>query len=394
MMRMLPPELILLIIDHLHADIHALRTCTLVSHAWLNRARFHMFRTVHLTPVNSKAFADTLSANPHVAFFIQSLNIRQKASQRNNKLCYLDNVISAIAPDLTRVETLRVETLRLSNLNLTHLRPMALEAFLTSFLAVKSLLLSAVTFSKFHDFTRVLLTLHYLEHLELGHIWWSDTITRARAEDTTMHTAQSDHLRLRSISLSHTSCIVVAWLVTHYHTISIKSVTNSTMFSYDMHPMARMLGMIGPALEHLTLCLHSVSTFPLTPHEVLNSALISSNTSLRTITLDCIILIDPFSPRYAWVPIILSQISSPYVEEVIFFLAWNRLKPLESFDLEEIDRTLARPLFGGLKRVVFRCSGYIDPSIGVRAITERMRVMGDRGLLVFEWGRESALKIW
>ncbi|KAJ7288695.1 hypothetical protein C8J57DRAFT_1494967 [Mycena rebaudengoi] len=44
----LPAELEELIIDHLHADTHALATCALVSRAWIVVSQYHLFGSVTL----------------------------------------------------------------------------------------------------------------------------------------------------------------------------------------------------------------------------------------------------------------------------------------------------------------------------------------------------------
>ncbi|OCH87435.1 hypothetical protein OBBRIDRAFT_736158, partial [Obba rivulosa] len=42
----LPPELTDRVIDFLHDDLNALRSCALVCHAWLSASRYHVFRSL------------------------------------------------------------------------------------------------------------------------------------------------------------------------------------------------------------------------------------------------------------------------------------------------------------------------------------------------------------
>ena len=111
--------------------------------------------------------------------------------------------------------------------------------------------------------------------------------------------------------------------------------------------------------------------------------MISSNTSLRSLTFDPILLMQRLSRLYAWIPILLSQVTSGNVQEISFVLVWNNLDVLESLDLECIQEVLCTSVFERLERVVFRLIGNVDSVVGSREIWKRMGRLAGRELLVF-----------
>ncbi|KAK0482584.1 hypothetical protein IW261DRAFT_1468465 [Armillaria novae-zelandiae] len=74
----LPPELTDIIIDELSHDCPTLRTCSLISKAFLPRTRVHLFRHITLSlSSDSRRFCDLLSIAPFVAPLVISLKIEE-----------------------------------------------------------------------------------------------------------------------------------------------------------------------------------------------------------------------------------------------------------------------------------------------------------------------------
>ncbi|KAH9926624.1 uncharacterized protein BXZ73DRAFT_49237, partial [Epithele typhae] len=69
----LPGEVMDFVIDHLHADFPTLQACTLVCHAWLPAARFHLFNTLICEAAHGRTsteFVNWASACPAVAPYV------------------------------------------------------------------------------------------------------------------------------------------------------------------------------------------------------------------------------------------------------------------------------------------------------------------------------------
>jgi hypothetical protein len=80
---------------------------------------------------------------------------------------------------------------------------------------------------------------------------------------------------------------------------------------------------------------------------------------------------------------LLSQVTSPYIEEISFALIWNQLDIIETVDLERVQDIVTKSVFSGLKRVVFQLVGDVDPVEASRVIRARMDQLDEMGLLVF-----------
>jgi hypothetical protein len=64
------------VIDHLHADMATLGTCSLVSRAWVRPCRYHMFRELYLQRDTAKALLELLDSEDdnYIAPFIHQLS--------------------------------------------------------------------------------------------------------------------------------------------------------------------------------------------------------------------------------------------------------------------------------------------------------------------------------
>ncbi|KAF8583605.1 hypothetical protein K439DRAFT_1617400 [Ramaria rubella] len=372
----LPPELTDQIIDHLHDDRLALRTCNLTCKAWTSSAKFHLFHDVKLDATSADALTCLLVTNPIVGIYVRCLDI-QGGFSSYGKPQYVNGVIPFIASRFIRLDTLRIENLRT-------VYPMVQESILEHFTTIRTLLLCGVTFFSFYRLTALLRALPRLEHLHLESIWWKE------------ETLFSPHYVfpispacLRSISIDQTSSLVLDWLASHYPVLPINTVIHTLTTKSDIPWLTRLLNVTGPALEHLTLCIYSIPNNLMTPQasDLARTSLLSSNTSLRTLVLDHIRLIDPTSPLHTWIPVLLSQVNSSQVENVTFRIVWNDIHDIQSpapLDLEWIDDILTGARFSGLKWVNFDIAFCEKIGQEARAIIKRrMGKASGRGLLVF-----------
>ncbi|KAJ7040708.1 hypothetical protein C8F04DRAFT_1253631 [Mycena alexandri] len=83
-----PQELLEELIDYLVADSVSLKTCSLVSRAWVLRSRSHLFATCTLTPTNIRPFCDLLRAStflPHVRIINASTDYWTQSDRYSNE---------------------------------------------------------------------------------------------------------------------------------------------------------------------------------------------------------------------------------------------------------------------------------------------------------------------
>ena len=346
-----------------------------------------------LSAERAYAFVVLLETSPHISLFVRHLYIKGDASRLYRKSHYLDVVIPIIAPKLTSLKTLRVESVTLAH------HPNVLSALIKNLSTLHSLYLYSVTFNRFRDFAALVVAHPFLERLDLGQIWWNESVNANSHWEDVFQAHPEPRSRLRSISFNDTSDNVLDWILSHYRVLPVHTVTHSTISTCRIPQMAKLFQVLGSSLEHLTFSIYSpqYSLKPqglyyfcpsllgaLTPSLESSSAdFISSNTSLRTLTFDRLLLTQPTPELYAWMPILLSKVTSPYVEEISFILVWNQLKMLEALNLELMQEIITKSIFSGLKRVVFRLVGDLDPEAARQEIWRRMDQLAERGLLIF-----------
>ena len=388
---LLPAELIDQVIDHLYDDIPSLQACCLTSRGFLPGARFHIFHDVLLSgPDRANAFVKLLEGSPHISSFVNFLGIKGDACHIYSKADYLDTVLPIIAPKLTQLRSLRMDKVTLAHASLG-----ALSALIYQFPALKELQISSVTFERFRDFAALIVAHPLLECLDLGHVWWKGSIKSPSHWEHVFLSYLDSRSQLRRISLNDTASDVVDWISSHYRVLPVHTVTHGTIATCLFPQMTKFLNAIGSSLEHLTFSIEPLSS-PLDLRGLLyfyetcliltqfsdleNAALISSNTRLCSLTIGPLLLIHRTS--YAWIPILLSQVTSRNIKEISFNLVWNRLEILEAMELERIQDVLTKDVFRGLDKVVFRIMGSVDPVEGGRGIRRRMDRLAGRGRLV------------
>jgi hypothetical protein len=106
-----PPELIYMIMDHLHADPRSLAVCSTVCRAWLPPTRYHLFSTVRISPPTANGFLELLqSSNITFLPYIRRLEIDQIGYDRTSPSLWMS--ATALMPYLTPLVAVRSLQLR------------------------------------------------------------------------------------------------------------------------------------------------------------------------------------------------------------------------------------------------------------------------------------------
>ncbi|KAF8532439.1 hypothetical protein JB92DRAFT_3103902 [Gautieria morchelliformis] len=367
-----PGELIDQVIDHLHDDPPSLRACCITCRAWVPSARFHIFHDIVLSAEHADALAVLLETSPHISPLVRSLTINGHLDKMHKGLdYYLEAVIPAIAPKLTRLKTLRVERVTLAKQH-----PKVLSALIHNFSTLQELHISVVLFNRFRDLAALIVAHPFLECLDLGAILWN--FKSVTAESHVFQEYPALHSRLRCIKWHSISLSVIDWLSAYYHVLPVHTVTQISYISiHELPQMARLLQLIGSSLEHVAFSISQRSP------EKPKMDVLSSNTGLRTLTFNSILLSLEYPRTYAWLPVLLSQVTSHYIEEISFGLNWYQVKLIETVDLKLVQDIITKPVFSGLKRVIFQWYGGVDPVEGSQAIRAQMDQLNRMGLLVF-----------
>ena len=384
----LPAELIDQVIDCLYDDIPSLQACCLTSREFLPGARFHIFHDVLLQgPDRANAFVEALKGSPHISSFVKILEMEVDLFSIPEKSYYLDTVLPIIASKLTMLRSFRIGNVTLDDANRK-----ALSALIYQFPALKELQISWVTIERFRDLAALIVAHPLLECLDLRHVSWKGSIKVPSHWEHVFQSYPDSHSQLRRLSLDDTPSDVVDWMLSHYRVLPVHTVTHITINSRQLPQMAKFLNAIGSSLKHLTFGIDSLSPLDLRGSlyfyetgliltqfsELANAALISSNTCLCSLTINHLL---PRRISHAWIPILLSQVTSRDIK-VVTFVLWDKLVVLEAMDLERIQDILTKGVFRGLDKVVFRMNR-VDPVEGGREIWRRMdRLAGTVRLVV------------
>ncbi|KAF8530692.1 hypothetical protein JB92DRAFT_2782395, partial [Gautieria morchelliformis] len=213
MKYILPGELIDQVIDHLHDDSPSLRACCITCRAWVPSSRFHIFHDIVLPAKRADALALILETSPHIAPLVRSLAIINPWPDA--KYNYLDAVIPAIAPKLTRLKTLRLRCV-----TLTKQDPKVLSALIHNFSTLQELHIPSATFNSFRDFAALIVAHPFLECLEVGFVSWKSVATESHWENVFQEYPDL-HSRLRCIQIYPAALHVIDWLSSYYHVLPV-----------------------------------------------------------------------------------------------------------------------------------------------------------------------------
>ncbi|KAH9941445.1 hypothetical protein B0H21DRAFT_548384 [Amylocystis lapponica] len=351
----LPVEVCERIIDslghhHIYGDLTYYRTlgsCALTCRA-LTRSRVNLFRGIELTSrARFYSFAKLLTTSPDVAEYVSSVHVAC------DDLRLVTNFPIVFAHKLPRLKWL----VFYGDWERDQILP-AHPAFylaISTFSSVVKLSLYDMWFRTFQDFVNLICSFPNLSNLDWTALKW-----KRIGEDPFRHAQYQHKLNLCSLDLDRS----------------------------DLIAASRMLSAVSASLSHLGLGFSedvSESVFD-------QNISLAQFPSLRTLVI-WLSLPTKFS-GYAWVPALLSKITSPHVSEVVFRYRYDfEVKDID-FDKElvyldhaRIEEVLSRKLFSGLRRVLFVFRRAFVDAYGYdrdkmhEKLGERFSKVRDRGLL-------------
>jgi hypothetical protein len=230
-----PPELIDAIIDAGKDDKPFLKTCGLVSRAWIPPSRRRLFKRVTLNNGNAVGFGHLVQSElVTITRYIRYLEIRKTSYE-----CASDNFLSQLTV---------IKDLLLNHINFIG-RIGSLDHGIRYFRSLTRLCISRCCFDSFNDLANVLRSCIILEDLSLAHTTWlhaSESVPVGGSLGPSLR-----HLAIRFISFPED---VIAWL------LLLQPVP--ALHSFTFHSSARMenpgqvntlLQTLGPSLRHLDI---------------------------------------------------------------------------------------------------------------------------------------------
>lgn len=364
----LPPELMDETIDYLWDDHKALEACSLTCRSWVPSSRLHLFRTVRVRSAEDcTKLSVLLQSSPIIAHCVRKLTIdaEYKGVGEDGTLSEDDSWVNEAAGLLSKFH--RVHTLALSRLKWTSLSYSTRNAFTSVFNTVKTLLLFEVQFYASGDVLHFLSRFPVLSELYFHGVSWDREMPSPEPENR--HVGEHMDLTYLFLDPKSSPTLVTEWLLSHPSEKKLRTIQLCWREFENTEALGALLQNSGSDLECLRvefpsglseegtlyckqLCQYRLST-PF-PALLRNQLTLAHNTGLRTLHFGGLDVTAAaartlFSDRlFTWVAVMLGQIRSCLLQEVVFELELPEVHDLQSLDWTRINRELSRREFDGL----------------------------------------------
>ncbi|KAF5381661.1 hypothetical protein D9615_005624 [Tricholomella constricta] len=344
----MPPELIDLIIDHAHADRSLLAACSLVCKAWFPAARYHLFSNTKLNVQNALSFVHLIeSTSSTVSPFVRHIDAKDNCEGGR----WVDDLFLNLTslPYITSISLTSSCDAPLSQITLFTL---------CSFDRLVELRLAECEFRDFTEVQQLICSFPMLEILYLEADW-----PEPRTIDLT---DASPSPYLRELYLRCEMSHVLEWFLLQPSVAPVSKLTLHGLDSIDLPVVSRYLRRLGPALTHLIIPRIGSVVDSLSDHLDL-----SLNACLRYLKLG----IDSDVAYLSMARTLLSQLDSPFFEEVELSLYSVRQSPKVARYWTDLDTLLTGPHFPSMKRAT------VSAMSAVSLAKEVLPLCHERGVL-------------
>ncbi|OCH95123.1 hypothetical protein OBBRIDRAFT_643745 [Obba rivulosa] len=382
--KRLPLEIYDEVIDWLHDDYAALAACSLTCKAWSYRSQFLLFRKVALHADTWQAFEHVVQCSPHLANFVRVLILSQYCRSSRHKLAY--SIILEWLGAIPRVLAVLPGVVKLE------LCSLLIEGTLRDALArelplVQELRLNRCTLPGIARLAELVCFFPQLKKFKVGDLFITPPETGAVLPKVVTRPAlEVVKFPSRLFWMDRTISTFLHWLIAESLHTQIRKL-ELILFRYEEAEVVRdILRDIGPALQDLSFSLDPDNR---SDTDLLGTPLdLSPCTGLRVLAFSPLRLCrdNPHHIRsFAWVSLLLSQVSSPNLEHVIFrFRAGaSNISDLDDFEWDRIDGALSHSRFSKLRRVTFEfCRGKDLVGVVGPYVKNRVPQLNAKGILL------------
>ncbi|KAJ6456186.1 hypothetical protein C8R45DRAFT_1035204 [Mycena sanguinolenta] len=338
-----PQELIVEAIECLGNDSETLKTCSLVSWAWVSRCRSYLFETCVLTSENIVVFRDLLlSAECTFSSHIRRIKASRYSGRPDDQI--FDDIAAAVR-DLKDIRELHIE-MKLARVH-NDIYPLFCTGFMTAFPHVTRLDLGFTVEDHWRSWnfpTPLFEMISLFPALRELHLFefWQHVLD---APDTRVPPPELHCLELRGSSMTP----ILNWLGTFNHLSKVDSLALWPVGPGNSSDVRAAMRKIGSTLCHLDIDLKNPeadhpSVFDLTLHPNLKTLIIRDEPygPLEDFYTDCLL-------------IIVKSLVAPTLEHLSMKLDVGFY---EDFDWAALDEFLSESRFPNLRRVVINCSSH------------------------------------
>ncbi|KAI0714329.1 hypothetical protein C8T65DRAFT_738790 [Cerioporus squamosus] len=417
--RRIPQEIYDEILANIRHDEDTLRSCSLVCHAWLPRARHHLFHSISLDPSSCSHFEALAQSCPEFAPLVRVLELRGRVSTRrgwwdpengspanlawptlpgrgmqNNPSRRDSDVLETLSwlrDTFTSSSHGPPGTIKLPNVRSLRLDEVTFDTDTVAFLwaafpRIESLTLNGCSAMAFASLEDLLQSFQQLKSLHLLSVEWLPSQYSGSTHPSTL-SASTPRLSLAHLEFTRDIFVqpVFAWLLRASAHRTIRSLKCSIATQTSANALRSFLEASGPTLQQFSVTL-SESRDPTAILETTQFDL-SPCTGVERLALQC-------SSRgsmsehnsLSWVLILLSKVCSPCLRDLHISIASTQLARL---NLEGLDVVLAKTCYGSLRSLRFVFNGDTGrTAMGgtvERALRERLSTAHSHGIIQVEY---------
>ncbi|TFK40727.1 hypothetical protein BDQ12DRAFT_721346 [Crucibulum laeve] len=257
---------------------------------------------------------------------------------------------------------------------------------MSSFQHIRHLDIVKVEFNTFIDFVQLVRSFPVLETLSVSLLQWQPSILKI---DYSAYQLRRP-IRMRLVDLLEKSAADVAhWLLAHNPTPRIDTLHFETNKPESNKIMHQLIMACGPSINELKFELAFASE---TEAHLEDSIGIRNCVNLQHLHLHNIILFSGYPMTGAItrrVPVLLSQVTSTQIREVVFTVLICQKEHLDLLNWESVTEILSGPRFANLMTVRVRVPGSVvtfDRAEVARQLREdKLSVFHGRGMVVLEF---------
>ncbi|TCD69338.1 hypothetical protein EIP91_007894 [Steccherinum ochraceum] len=370
-MRVVPAEVRDHIIDQLRTDRTSLEACSLTCHAWLPRARHHLFKSVKVDRCcRGESFKALIDGSPTIARHIRHVELSGARSgtgswwsgddryarlsgwwptlgQRMQRQGGTDSL--EIAEWLRTILPKSITALnRVTRLTLTslHISADVAEALKPHFVGVVELVINGCQGLSFSDFLQLRSAIPQVRSIRVVEARWLPHA--GIAPEPTTH--GNVHVTTLEFSRKIDIVTVFDFLVRTGRHAKLTSLSCFVTSHASAKALKNMLDTLGSNLEHLGIGFSDVRD----PTEILRSCDLTliSSTGLRSIRISCATTerFSTYRISLSWILHILSRVASPVIHEIVFYIPQRDLSAL---NLDGLIAVFSHSRYRSLQRIVF-----------------------------------------
>ncbi|KAI0081327.1 hypothetical protein K474DRAFT_1422280 [Panus rudis PR-1116 ss-1] len=372
----IPAEIVDHIVDGLHDDPLALRTCAIACKTMLPRARFHLYKTVCLDMSNYRRFYEIASGNPELAGLVRVLKIWQTRRPRCtvwqqrrifDNTHWFSDVLLSLTQKFVNVKKLELEDVTINET--------LLKQFNGDFPALQELRLSGCIYEPAQSLCALYLAFPRLQKLKVGSMFENDREVIPLNLSRVVPSPDSPQLTTLCLKSGFHGLYgrwnLIDWIIDKGLYKNLQRVEISDVMDVEVSYVQRLIDAAGPSLQRLYL--------GITPYlreqknndkPVLDLSNCTRLVLLGITGLKLRGLIEeevygenvnpagpnaqaPLTPRTKWLAPVLSTVSSPSLATIHFVLrAYGECEPEHHIALwEPVAGVLAGRNFRGLQRI-------------------------------------------